>query len=140
MSALRRAHSWNTVLFVVFLLAIVFVYTGIWQLAFAAGYVGGLFGKRGRRDFALGFLGVAFAWGGHLVWMYVFAQGAAVASLLAEILGLSAGAGVVVPVLALLIGGITGGLGALLGAYAGQLALPRAPVTEGEPGPERADE
>lgn len=140
MSAFRRAHAWNTVLFSVFLLAIVLVYTGIWQLAFVAGYVGGFLGKRGRRDFALGFLGVAFAWGGHLVWVYAFAQGGAVASLLAEILGLSAGAGVVVPILTLLIGGIVGGLGALLGAYAGQLTLPRAPDATGEAVPDRADE
>lgn len=127
MGVLRTAHAWNTVLFSVFLLAILLVYTGIWQLAFVAGYVGGFLGKRGRRDFALGFLGVALAWGGHLAWVYLFSQGAAVAGLFVEILGLS-GAAIVVPILTLLIGGIAGGLGALLGAYAAQLAFPAKPA------------
>lgn len=113
-------------LFLVFALALLLVFTGIWQLAFAAGFVGGLLGKRGRRDFGLGFLGVAFGWGGHLLWLYVFRPAGELASLFVQILGLSAGLGGVVPVLTLLIGGLAGGLGGLAGAYLGQLAFPVA--------------
>lgn len=135
MKFFRRAHEWRTVLFAVFFLAILFVYTGVWQLAFLAGYVGGFLGKRPRRDFALAFLGGALAWGGHLLWVYLFTPAGALASLFAEILGLSAGFGVIIPVLTLLIGGFAGGLGALVGAYAGQLAFPSsAPSANAESG------
>lgn len=123
MEFVRKAHAWNTVLFVVFLLAILLVFTGIWQLAFLAGYVGGFLGKRGRLDFALGFLGVALAWGGHLAWTYLFRPAGALASLFVQILGLSGGLGVIVPALTVLIGGLAGGLGGLIGAYAAQLAF-----------------
>ena len=121
-----RSHSWRTVVFTTFVLGLLFVYTGVWQLAFLAGYVGGFLGKRPRRDFALGFLGVAFAWGSHLLWFYLLYPAGALASLFAQILGLSPTFGVVVLLLALLIGGLAGGLGGLVGAYAGQLAYPAA--------------
>ncbi len=133
MALLRTARTANTVLFTVFLLSLLLVYTGWWQLAFVAGYVGGFLGMRARREFVLGFLGVGFGWGAHLAWTYATAAGAALASLFAQVLGLPAGAGVVVPVLTLVIGGITGGLGALLGAYAGQLYATPRPV--GRPAP-----
>jgi hypothetical protein len=129
MAFFRTAHGWNTVLFTAFLFAILLVYTGVWQLAFFAGYAGGFLGKRARRDFLLTFLGVALAWGGHLLWIYLFTPAGALASVFAQILGLSAGAGIVVPVLTLLIGGLTGALGGLVGAYAGQLAFPSPPAT-----------
>jgi len=129
MSFLRKPHGWNTVLFTAFLFAILLVYTGVWQLAFFAGYAGGFLGKRARRDFLLTFLGTALAWGGHLVWIYMFTPAGALASVFAQILGLSGSAGAVVPVLTLLIGGFTGGLGGLVGAYAGQLAFPPSPAS-----------
>jgi len=125
----RQRHDWRTVLFATFLLAILFVYTGVWQLAFLAGYVGGFLGKRPRRDFGLAFLGAALAWGGHLLWFYLFAPAGALASLFVQILGLSGGLGFVVPILTLLIAGLTGGLGGLVGAYAGQLAYPPSPAS-----------
>ncbi|MBI4416388.1 MAG: hypothetical protein HY557_05340 [Euryarchaeota archaeon] len=122
MDFLRGQHPWRNVLFAIFVLAILLVFTGVWQLAFLAGYVGGFLGKRPRRDFALGFLGTALAWAGHILWVYVTAPAGRIAELFVQILGLGAGAAVIVPILALLIGGLAGGLGALLGAYAGQLA------------------
>ncbi len=122
MDLLRREHSWRNVLFAVFVLAILLVFTGVWQLAFLAGYVGGFLGKRPRRDFLLGFLGTAFAWAGHILWFYLTAPVGRITEIFVQILGLGAGAAIIVPILALLIGGLTGGLGALLGAYAAQLA------------------
>ena len=126
-----RAHRWNTVLFTAFVLGLLFVYTGVWQLAFFAGLFAGILGKTGRRDFLLGFLGVGLAWAGHLLWFYLFFPAGELASLFAEILGLSAGMGFVVPLLAVLIGGIAGGLGGLAGAYLGQLAYPQNPRSAG---------
>ena len=126
-----RSHAWNTVLFTAFVLALLFVYTGMWQLAFFAGLFAGILGKKGRRDFGLGFLGVGLAWAGHLLWFYLFFPAGELASLFAEILGLSAGMGFLLPVLAVLIGGIAGGLGGLTGAYLGQLGYPTKPASAG---------
>lgn len=121
----RRSHDGKTVLFAAFLLAILLVYTGVWQLVFVAGYVAGFLGKRPRRDFLLAFLGGALAWGGHVLWFYLYYPAGDLTSLFVQLLGLPAGLGFVVPVLTLLIAGIVAALGALVGAYAG-LLLPSA--------------
>jgi hypothetical protein len=101
-------------------LAMLLELTGVYWLMIVAGGVAGFLVKRGWRSFLIGFAAVVIGWG---VYLLAYAS----TSPLQRFLGLVGTAlgmpGEVVVVATLVIGGLMGGLGALVGAYVTQLAI-----------------
>ncbi len=106
-------------------LALVLELAGVFWLMVVAGGVAGFLVKRGWLSFVIGFAAVAIGWG---VYLIVFA----VTSPFQRFLGIVGGAlgapGELVVFAALIIGGMMGGLGALVGAYVTQLTLKDRPA------------
>lgn len=97
-----------------------FIWTYAWILMIAAGFVGGFLIKSSGLGFLAGFLGVLGSWLIYFI-IYMF-QGPFLdfANLLASVLGLGE-LGFVVILLALIIGGVIGGLGGLNGHFIAEL-------------------
>ncbi len=92
------------------------VWTYAWILMVGAGFLGGFLVKKGGKGFLVGFLGVIVAWLIYLLVFMVISPFYQFADVLAGLFGLS-GMGIVVIVLALLIGGLVGGFGGLNGGF-----------------------
>ncbi len=101
-------------------LAMVLELTGVYWLMIVAGGVAGFLVKKGWLSFIIGFAAVAIGWG---VYLIVYTT----TSPLQYFLGLVGKAmdmpGEIVVLATLVIGGMMGGLGALVGAYVTQLAI-----------------
>ena len=101
-------------------LAMVLELAGIFWLMIVAGGVAGFMVKKGWLSFIIGFAAIAIGWG---VYLIVYA----VTSPFQRFLGIVGAAigipGEVVVLATLVIGGLMGGLGALVGAYVTQLAI-----------------
>ncbi len=117
-----------------FLLALVLLLTGTWQLAYLAGFVVGILSPRLRRALLLGALGVSIAWAAYLVYVFVAGQGFQLAELVGRILGVGTGAWWLLTLLTLILGILLGLVGGLTGYTASRLflweavpAVPEAP-------------
>lgn len=99
-----------------------FIWSYAWILMLAAGFVGGFLVKSSGLGFLTGFLGVVSSWFLYFI-IYMF-QGPffEFSNLIASILGIG-DLGFVVIILALIIGGVIGGLGGLNGHLVGVLTL-----------------
>lgn len=103
-----------------FALAFLLELTGLYLLMILAGVVAGVFVKRGWLSFLIGFASVTLAWG---IYFIVFALTTPLAAFLDLIGSMTGIPGSILLILALLLGGLMGGSGALVGAYANQLVL-----------------
>ncbi len=105
-------------------LAMVLDLAGVFWLMVVAGAVAGFLVKRGWLSFVVGFASIAIGWS---IYLIAFA----VTSPFQRFLGIVGGAlgapGELVVFAALVIGGLMGGLGALVGAYVTQLAIKDKP-------------
>ncbi len=109
-------HQVFSVFFATLLLSLLFTASGIWQLAFIPGIFAGYFHhKRARDSFFMGFVCVLFAWGIFILY-YISNEGAyeLMDMIFAFIIG-SEGFGFLAIILSLLVGGLLGGLGAVVG-------------------------
>ncbi len=103
-----------------FALAFFLELTGIYLLMLLAGCATGFFVKKGWLSFIIGFVSVALAWGiDFIVFAFIGPLGEFF-ELIGSIIGIS---GAILMVLSLIIGGLLGGIGALVGAYITQLTL-----------------
>jgi hypothetical protein len=107
-------------------LAMVLELAGIYWLMIVAGAVAGFMVKKGWLSFIIGFAAIAIGWG---VYLIVYAATSPFQRFL-DIVGAAIGIpGEVVVLATLVIGGLLGGIGALVGAYVTQLAIPdRSPT------------
>ncbi|MBD3227537.1 MAG: hypothetical protein GF329_05040 [Candidatus Lokiarchaeota archaeon] len=92
--------------------------TGIYLLMILVGIIAGIFVKKGWHSFLVGFIGVALAWGVYFVLFAFLGPLDELFKLIGLILGLN---GSVLMIISILIGGLLGGVGALIGAYVFQL-------------------
>ena len=93
-----------------------FIWEYAWLLNLVAGFLGGFLVKSGGKSFLVGFLGIICSWGIYfIIWAF---QGPFLtfANIIASIMGLG-DLGVIIIFMALLIGGILGGLGGLNGYF-----------------------
>ncbi|MEE9410023.1 MAG: hypothetical protein V3V41_03775 [Candidatus Heimdallarchaeota archaeon] len=99
-----------------FILALLFVYTTIWQLSIVAGFIGGLFYKRMKYGAIAGLVGVGTAW---LIFVVIDVLSTNVNSLLDQIgsiiLGVS-GLGWIFILIVILLGFIFGVLSGSIGS------------------------
>ncbi len=99
-----------------FILALLFVYTTIWQLSIVAGFIGGLFYKRMKHGAIAGLVGVGTAW---LIFVVIDVLSTNVNSLLDQIgsiiLGVS-GLGWIFILIVILLGFIFGVLSGSIGS------------------------
>ena len=123
------AVSARVAFLIAFVLALLLLLTRTWQLAFLAGFVGGML-ARPRRAFAIGALGVGLAWAGYLAYLFAFTPAQAVAGLFMDILGAGADAWWFLPLLTVVLGILVGGAGGLVGQTSARLFLwTEAPAT-----------
>ncbi len=115
-----------------FAAAEVLLLTGTWQLAYLAGFLGGMLCPKARRAMLLGGLGVAVAWAAYLVYVFVLGQGLQLADLVGQILGVGPGAWWLLTLMTLILGLLLGAVGGLTGYTASRLFL----WAEPEPVPE----
>jgi hypothetical protein len=101
-------------------LAMVLELAGVFWLMIVAGGVAGFLVKRGWLSFFVGFAAIAIGWGVYLV---VFASTSPLQRFLGIVGTVLGMPGEVVVLATLVIGGLMGGLGALVGAYVTQLAI-----------------
>ena len=101
-------------------LALLLELTGNYFLMLLAGGVAGFFVKKGWLSFIIGFIGVSLAWGIYFVIFAFIGPLGEFLDLIGSIIGMS---GVILLILSLIIGGLLGGIGALVGAYVIQLVL-----------------
>lgn len=125
--------DWRVTALVTFSLAALLLLLRTWQLAFLAGFVGGMLTSRASRAFLLGALSVAFAWAGWLIALYDVYPAFALSELVVQVLGLGAAFWWLLPFLTLLLGFLTGGLGALTGHFGARLFLWAEPVPVASP-------
>ena len=108
-------------------LAMVLELAGVYWLMIIAGGVAGFLVKRGWLSFIIGFAAIVIGWG---VYLIVYAA----TSPLQRFLGIVGNAlglpGEIVVFATLVIGGLMGGLGALVGAYVTKMALEDRSVTK----------
>jgi hypothetical protein len=103
-----------------FLLALLFTCTPYWQLAAAAGFLGGLFLGRMHRAALSGFCGVTLAWGA-----YVLLQGAwRLLDQVGTIILGGSDRGPAIALIVVLVGGILGALGGAIGSGIRRLVTP----------------
>ncbi len=100
--------------------AFVFELSGIVYLMLLAGGVAGFFAKQGLKSFLAGFIGVMAAWGIYFIW---FAATSPLATFLVLIGNAVEIPGSVLVIATLVIGGLLGGIGALVGAFLTQILL-----------------
>ncbi len=103
-----------------FVLALYLEITGIYLLMLLVGGVAGFFVKKGWLSFIIGFMSVALAWGIYFIFFAFIGPLGEFFELIGSIIGIS---GVILMILSLIIGGLLGGVGALVGAYTTQLIL-----------------
>jgi len=103
-----------------FVLALCLEITGIYLLMLLVGGVAGFFVKKGWLSFIIGFMSVALAWGIYFIFFAFIGPLGEFFELIGSIIGIS---GVILMILSLIIGGLLGGVGALVGAYTTQLIL-----------------
>ena len=116
-----------------FVLALLLLLTRTWQFAFLAGFVVGMLSPRAVRGFALGALCVGFAWTGYLAFLFVTYPAEALAGLVLGVLGLGAGLWWALPVLAVLLGVLVGGVGGIVGQTSARLFLWTESTMSAEP-------
>jgi len=102
-------------LIIVIVLAIALQLTGAWVTMLVAGAFGGLFTRRHLRAFLAGFLGVGVAWS--IIFLYLISTTPviAISGFFIGLLGLSGNLGVIVIVIAIIIGALLGGFGGVMG-------------------------
>jgi hypothetical protein len=100
-------------LLVTIVLAIGLQFTGLWIMMIVVGGISGLFLRRLRDAFLVGFVGVALAWLSLYVFIVVIGNAMLVADFFAALLGLT-GFGWLVMLIGCIIGGLLGGFGAIL--------------------------
>lgn len=105
---------------IAFVLALYLEITGIYLLMLLVGGVAGFFVKKGWLSFIIGFMSVAIAWGIYFIFFAFIGPLGEFFELIGSIIGIS---GVILMILSLIIGGLLGGVGALVGAYTTQLIL-----------------
>ncbi|MFX0141013.1 MAG: hypothetical protein ACFFDN_45660 [Candidatus Hodarchaeota archaeon] len=105
---------------IAFTLAILLELTGLYLLMLLAGGVAGFFVKKGWLSFIIGFMSVALAWGTYFIVFVFIGPLGEFFELIGSIIGIS---GVILMILSLIVGGLLGGVGALVGAYITQLTL-----------------
>ncbi len=105
---------------IAFVLALYLEITGVYLLMLLVGGVAGFFVKRGWLSFIIGFMSVALAWGIYFIFFAFIGPLGEFFILIGSIIGIS---GVILMILSLIIGGLLGGIGALVGAYTTQLIL-----------------
>ena len=101
-------------------LAFLLELTGVYLLMFLAGGIAGFFVKKGWLSFIIGFVGVALAWGIYFIYFAFLGPLGEFFQLIGSIIGIS---GAILMIISLIIGGLMGGIGALVGAYSTQLIL-----------------
>ncbi|HME56094.1 MAG TPA: hypothetical protein VKM55_28080 [Candidatus Lokiarchaeia archaeon] len=94
--------------------------TGAWYLMLVAGAACGFLAKQGTKSFIAGFGGVVVAWGIYFLDYTIASSFVTFTGLIGAATGLP---GEVLVILALVIGGLLGGVGALVAAFATQLIL-----------------
>jgi hypothetical protein len=94
--------------------------TGLWFLMLIAGAACGFLAKQGLKSFIVGFAGIVVAWGIYFVDYTIASSFFKFVDLIGTAIGLP---GEILVIVALLIGGSLGGVGALVGAFTTQLVL-----------------
>ncbi len=102
-------------LVVVIVLAITLQLSGAWAAMLIAGVFGGFFTRRYLRAFLVGFLGVGIAWSIIFLYLVATTPALAIAGFFVGLLGLSENLGVAVILIAIVVGALLGGFGAILG-------------------------
>ncbi len=118
----REFSAWK-ILLSGFVLALLLLLTGTWQLAYLAGFLVGILSLRARRALLLGALGVSTAWAAYLVYVFVAGQGLQLANLVGEVLGVGSGSWWLLTLLTLVLGILLGAVGGLTGSTASRLFL-----------------
>ena len=85
-----------------------------------AGFVAGIFIKKGWTSFLIGFIGVMAAWGVYFLIFTFIGPLDRLLSFIGQLIGIN---GIVLILISLIIGGRLGGMGALIGGYSMQLIL-----------------
>ncbi|NVM28472.1 MAG: hypothetical protein HWN65_06490 [Candidatus Helarchaeota archaeon] len=101
-------------------LAFLLELTGVYLLMLLAGGIAGFFVKKGWLSFIIGFVGVALAWGIYFIYFAFLGPLGEFFQLIGSIIGIS---GAILMIISLIMGGLMGGIGALVGAYSTQLIL-----------------
>lgn len=96
-------------------LAVVLQFSGAWAAMLIAGVFGGFFTRRYLRAFLAGFLGVGIAWSIMFLYLVATTPALAIAGFFIGLLGLSENLGVAVILIAIMVGALLGGFGAILG-------------------------
>ena len=115
-----------------FLLALLMLLTGAWQLAYLAGFLVGMLSTRLRRAVLLGALSVSTAWAAYLVYVFIAGQGLQLADLVGQILGVGPGGWWLLTVLTLLLGILLGAVGGMTGYTGSRLFLWEVPTAAPE--------
>ncbi len=102
--------------------------TGMWQLAYLAGFLAGMLSVRMRHATLLGALSVLVAWAAYLVYVFLAGQGAELANLVGAILGVGGGAWWLLTALTFVLGTLLGAVGGLTGNAAAWLFLWQPPA------------
>lgn len=102
------------------LLGLALELTGIYLLMLLAGFVCGIFVKKGWHSFLVGFLSIASAWE---IYFIIFSFVGPMGDLLVIIGNLIGIQGGIILMITIIIGGLLGGVGALVGAYITQMIL-----------------
>ncbi len=113
-----------------FILALLMLFTGTWQLAYLAGFLAGMLSARIRRAVILGATSVLVAWAAYLVYVFVAGAGLQLANLVGEILGVGGGSWWLLTVMTLLLGALLGAAGGVTGCTAARLFLWEPPAGE----------
>jgi hypothetical protein len=103
------------------LLGLVLELTGIYLLMLLAGFIGGIFVKKGWHSFIIGFLSIASAWEIYfIIFSFVSGKMDDLLVIVGNLIGIQGG---IILMLTIIIGGLLGGVGALVGAYITQIIL-----------------
>ncbi|MHA1145824.1 MAG: hypothetical protein ACTSRW_13875 [Candidatus Helarchaeota archaeon] len=109
-----------------YLWGVILEFTGAWYMMFVAGAIGGIFSKVGWKSFLVGFLGVLLSWL-TIFWLQMLnGSFLSLMDVLTNVIGSMLG--ITIPaisffIVALLLGGILGGVGALNGGYLTSIIL-----------------
>ncbi|MHC1590616.1 MAG: hypothetical protein ACXQS8_00860 [Candidatus Helarchaeales archaeon] len=109
-----------------YLWGIILEFTGAWYTMFIAGAIGGIFAKNGWKSFLIGFIGVFLSW--LTIFGILMSNGSffgllnMLTNVLGSMLGISIPA-ILFFIIALLLGGILGGIGAINAGFATQIIL-----------------
>jgi len=120
-------------LIIVIVLAIALQLTGVWVTMLIAGAFGGLFTRRHLRAFLAGFLGVGVAWSIIFLYLIGTTPAIAIAGFFIGLLGLGENLGIIVIVIAIIIGALLGGFGGIMGRAVFELVESRG-VKEAQAG------